>query len=778
MSTPPWDIYAEQLFSLGYGYPLWIPEPNQHEVDIGDVGWIQDGEFCTLFNSRKPEDSPVNIDKGVPLHFDMFSPPISHIYACQEIMPKMVCSRGIRAMDAETKVGAATTDPPVSGGAGIDFISTTSAGALVLLDSPGQSEVLRSKLRIVNYMYDNHRSWLEFANASASFGLDLDEEDIIFVCGTIKTTKWTVAAFQGVNFRQKEGLVTGPFGPYASVDLSISISDQILPTEHYRHGPQRRPRSVPLDHLSKCPESTEPDLPHPPDQCLFVHYYKMKRRSSSWLFDSELEWAAGGPLALDTPWPVDAAREFESEQRVDIVQESDPLNILLDYILSQSVETKVAIASDLDLYAIFANREFPRASEMLAALEEVRSAIEVDERGVGTISVDYRIDYPANESDSLSSDELWQRVDLVNSVHASDRNNEADTRRKPHDAAHKGRVTALTYAADGSFVASGSEDTNVLIWDVRARVGQWRLEGHEDAVCALAISQDNAVLASASQGEHIILWDVKRGEKLLEVVPYAAVDSLAYTPDGTKLIAGASDGSLHVWSHATYELEKTIEQNTTAVTFIVFSQDGGRMATGGTESVCYIWETVQLELAAKNPQPLSVLTVEENHATICAAAFSPDGLRVVTATDDGSSRVWEAGTGEALLIMHEHTGPVWSVAFCPDGKRVASGSGDSTVKVCDSYTGERLLSLEGHKGIIHAVQFSPDGRWIASAASDHTVRLWGASDGLCARIYNEHKDSVTSVVFLPKQQLLASGSYDGTIQMRRLPLPGQSHVVA
>ncbi len=108
MSTSPWDIYAEQLFSLGYGYPLWIPEPNQHEVDIGDVGWIQDGEFCTLLNTRKPEDSPVNIDKGVPPHFDMFCPPNSHIYARQGIMPKMVCSPGIRAMDAVTKVGAAT----------------------------------------------------------------------------------------------------------------------------------------------------------------------------------------------------------------------------------------------------------------------------------------------------------------------------------------------------------------------------------------------------------------------------------------------------------------------------------------------------------------------------------------------------------------------------------------------------------------------------------------------------------------------------------------------
>ena len=76
--------------------------------------------------------------------------------------------------------------------------------------------------------------------------------------------------------------------------------------------------------------------------------------------------------------------------------------------------------------------------------------------------------------------------------------------------------------------------------------------------------------------------------KLKELTPSSAVHSLVYTPDGSKLIVGASDGK---WDATTYSPEKV----TAVVTFIIFSHDNQRMATGGTESVCYIWETAQLD---------------------------------------------------------------------------------------------------------------------------------------------------------------------------------------
>ena len=105
-STRPWDIYAEQLFPVGYGHPLWIPEPNNNrrEIDIGDVGWLKDGEFRALFNSMKPEGDPANGEKGVPLDFEVFNPRNVSIGNCNRITQQMVCSRNIRTIEASAEL--------------------------------------------------------------------------------------------------------------------------------------------------------------------------------------------------------------------------------------------------------------------------------------------------------------------------------------------------------------------------------------------------------------------------------------------------------------------------------------------------------------------------------------------------------------------------------------------------------------------------------------------------------------------------------------------------
>ena len=88
-------------------------------------------------------------------------------------------------------------------------------------------------------------------------------------------------------------------------------------------------------------------------------------------------------------------------------------------------------------------------------------------------------------------------------------------------------------------------------------------------------------------------------------------------------------------------------------------------------------------------------------------AFSPDGKRIVTGSQDRTVKVWDAATGQELLSLKGHTSCVTSVAFSPDGKRIVSGSQDKTVKVWDAATGQEILSLKGHTGQVTSVAFSP-----------------------------------------------------------------------
>ena len=80
-------------------------------------------------------------------------------------------------------------------------------------------------------------------------------------------------------------------------------------------------------------------------------------------------------------------------------------------------------------------------------------------------------------------------------------------------------------------------------------------------------------------------------------------------------------------------------------------------------------------------------------------AFSPDGKRIVTGSDDKTAKVWDAEKGQELPTLKGHQDFVSSVAYSPDGKRIVTGSGDKTAKVWDAATGQEVLALKGHTGV-------------------------------------------------------------------------------
>ena len=103
-------------------------------------------------------------------------------------------------------------------------------------------------------------------------------------------------------------------------------------------------------------------------------------------------------------------------------------------------------------------------------------------------------------------------------------------------------------------------------------------------------------------------------------------------------------------------------------------------------------------------------------------AFSPDGTRVATGSDDGSARVFDAATGAEISRL-DHGDSVTAVAFSPDGTRVATGSGDHSARVFDAATGAEISRLD-HGGLVRAVAFSPDGTRVATGSADGSARVW------------------------------------------------------
>ncbi|HXG09600.1 MAG TPA: hypothetical protein VNK04_07405, partial [Gemmataceae bacterium] len=125
-------------------------------------------------------------------------------------------------------------------------------------------------------------------------------------------------------------------------------------------------------------------------------------------------------------------------------------------------------------------------------------------------------------------------------------------------------------------------------------------------------------------------------------------------------------------------------------------------------------------------------TLQGHTDRVTSVAFSADGRRIVSGSDDQTVKVWDAERGQQLLTLQGHKGGVLggvtSVAISADGRRIASGSEDGTVKVWDAERGQQLLTLK-HTGWVTSVAFSPDGRRIFAWDDTGKVLAWSSETG-------------------------------------------------
>ena len=274
------------------------------------------------------------------------------------------------------------------------------------------------------------------------------------------------------------------------------------------------------------------------------------------------------------------------------------------------------------------------------------------------------------------------------------------------------------------------------------------------------------------------LWDLKSKKRLAEFIGYDDnVWSVAFSPDGSKIAIGGSEG-IRLWDANGEEISE-FRKGQGRIIALDFSPDGSKIAavrSTRTFSGDKIEGDADVSLWDLNGQEIVRLKGDFSPYEVI---FSPDGTRLATVASTTSDeyqtvRLWDLSGNQAGQFQGPYGSPIM---FSPDGRLLAGTGVDGVPRLwdLDVVLGNRLFEFTGHRGEASVVSFSSDGKQWVTQGTDGTVRLWDLNDKSLAKyteknVLNLFFDQYSNISFgglsfSPDSKTIATARDDGTIRL-------------
>ena len=334
---------------------------------------------------------------------------------------------------------------------------------------------------------------------------------------------------------------------------------------------------------------------------------------------------------------------------------------------------------------------------------------------------------------------------------------------------HTEAAKCLAVSPDGKWIASGSRDQTVRLWDPKTLKPIRVLNGAEDDVDAVAFTADSKSLLAVSGDRMLRIWNLANADAPPQTLPLDLGAKPFISPDGSTIAVHSHTQDqqpqevFHVIAFANGALKTKQGPLHGLLHFpecLVLSKSGRWLATG-----CHAYPNGEVDLWDLTQQDEKPhWNLEDPKRRVVSLAFSPDETRILVGRDDGVIAIWKLKECSPVktIELAAHTESVSAVVFSPNGQKLVTGSYDHDIVIWNWNEGapKRIDSLSGHKGWIGALAFSPDGNVLYSAGWSHTIRRRVAKGDSfeATNDFEGHSHPVQSMAFSKDDKLLATGA--------------------